>query len=91
MLEELGRLDAPVILTSHGPVLRDGELLELETRMLRTLVDEDATAVAVGKTLKQTQASVTLSDFREQYPNATEAVKAAVERAYQEAVGELEH
>ena len=48
VLERIGRLDASVILPSHGPLLRDRELLTMETRLLRTLVDEVAGARGRG-------------------------------------------
>ena len=89
VLEELGRLDARVILPSHGPVLRDRELLELETRMLRTLVDEVARAVRAGMTLDETQAAVKLDELRDAFPDADEGMRTAVERAYHEARGEI--
>lgn len=88
-LEALGRLDAPTIVASHGPVQRGGDLLEVTTRMMRALADEVARAVALGMTLEETQAAVTLYEFQNVFPNAGESTRAAVERAYYEARGEL--
>jgi glyoxylase-like metal-dependent hydrolase (beta-lactamase superfamily II) len=89
VLDAIGRIDASVILPSHGPVLLDRELVDLETSMMRTLVDEVGRAVAAGKTLEQTQAEVTLSEFIAHFPGSGEGVAAAVERAYREASGQL--
>ena len=84
-LERIGRLDASVILPSHGPLLRDRELLTMETRLLRTLVDEVAAARGRGLSLEQAKTSITLDAFREHFPSGFETgVAAAVERAFQE-------
>ena len=85
VLERIGRLDASVILPSHGPLLRDRELLTMETRLLRTLVDEVAAARGRGLSLEQAKTSITLDAFREHFPSGFETgVAAAVERAFQE-------
>lgn len=86
-LEALGRLEASLIVPSHGPVQRDGRLLEIETRMMRALADEVARAVASGMTLEETQAAVTLYEFQNVFPDAGEGMRTAVERAYHEARG----
>ena len=69
VLERIGRLDASVILPSHGPLLRDRELLTMETRLLRTLVDEVAAARGRGLSLEQAKTSITLDAFREHFPS----------------------
>ncbi len=85
VLERIGRLDASVILPSHGPLLRDRELLTMETRLLRTLVEEVAAARGRGLSLEQAKTSITLDAFREHFPSGFDAgVAAAVERAFQE-------
>jgi glyoxylase-like metal-dependent hydrolase (beta-lactamase superfamily II) len=93
----IARYDAGVLLPSHGPVLRDKELLETESRLLRSLVDEVRAALAKGRTLEETQSEVTLDAFQsfftrgdpERIPNFRDSVRQAVERAYREARGEL--
>ena len=88
-LEALSRLDASFLVPSHGPVQRDRELLEVETRMMRRLADEVDRAVSSGMTLDETQAAVTLYEFQNVVPNAGEGLRTAVDRAYHEARGEI--
>jgi glyoxylase-like metal-dependent hydrolase (beta-lactamase superfamily II) len=96
-LESVARFHAAVLLPSHGPVLRDRELLDVERRLLRALVDGAGGAVARGRTLEETLREVTLDDFRsyftrdapERLDGFRESVREAVARAYREARGEL--
>lgn len=96
-LERIGRFDAETMLPSHGSVLRDRELLDVETRLLRALVTNVKRAVGEGKSAEETQTEVTLPEFRsfftgdapERLAGYQQAVAAAVARAYQEARGTL--
>jgi glyoxylase-like metal-dependent hydrolase (beta-lactamase superfamily II) len=96
-LERIGEFDANVLLPSHGPVLRDRELLDVETRLVRALVAEVQRAVEEGKSLEDTRKQVTLDEFRsfftgdapERLEGFQQSVGEAVERAYREARGEI--
>lgn len=63
-MEKLLALPANIIVPGHGPVLRDQEYLKLMSRLLVSLKEQTATAVARGETLEQTRKSVNLSEFR---------------------------
>lgn len=97
VLGKLQGLGAGVVLPSHGPVLRDGELLDTEARLMRELVARVRAAAAVGKSLEATQDSVTLPSFAsfftegdpDRLPGYRASVRDAVERAYREIRGDV--
>jgi cyclase len=64
-VEKLLTLPAHTIVPGHGPVLRDQEYLKVLSRLLVSLKDQTAAAVARGETLEQTRKSVNLTDFRQ--------------------------
>ncbi len=63
-MEKLLTIPANIIVPGHGPVLRDNEYLKLTARLLASLKDQTAAAVARGETLEQTRKSVNLTEFR---------------------------
>jgi hypothetical protein len=63
-MEKLLTLPANTIVPGHGPVLRDNEYLRLVSRLLISLKDQTAAAIARGETLEQTRKSVNLAEFR---------------------------
>lgn len=63
-MEKLLALPANIIVPGHGPVLRDQEYLKLVSRLLVSLKEQTAAAVARGETLEQTRKSVNLTEFR---------------------------
>ncbi len=63
-MEKLLTLPAKIIVPGHGPVLRDKEHLKLMARLLASLKDQTAAAVARGETLEQAHKSVNLLEFR---------------------------
>lgn len=63
-IEKLLALPANIIVPGHGPVLRDHEYLKSVARLLASLKDQTAAAVARGETLEQTRKSVNLTEFR---------------------------
>jgi glyoxylase-like metal-dependent hydrolase (beta-lactamase superfamily II) len=84
-LDAIAGFETEVILPSHGPVLRDRELLEVERGLLRSLVTEVQRAIAEGKSLEETKKDVTLDGFRDFFGGGEAyraGVEAAVERAY---------
>ena len=63
-MEKLLTIPANIIVPGHGPVLRDQEYLKQMSRLLTSLKDQTAAAVARGETLEQTRKSVNLTEFR---------------------------
>jgi glyoxylase-like metal-dependent hydrolase (beta-lactamase superfamily II) len=63
-IEKLLTLPANVIVPGHGPVMRDQEYIKLLSRLLISLKEQTAAAVARGETLEQTRKSVDLTEFR---------------------------
>jgi cyclase len=63
-MEKLIALRASVIIPGHGPVMRDDSYLRLTSRLLASLKDQTAAAVARGETLEQARRSVDLAEFR---------------------------
>lgn len=63
-LENLLALNAAVIVPGHGPVLRDDVYVRLILRLLTSIKQQVAAAVARGETLEQTRQSVDLSELR---------------------------
>jgi cyclase len=88
-LDRVAAFEADVLLPSHGPVLRDRELLEVERGLLRSLVTSVRGAVAEGKSLEETKREIALDGFRDFFGGGDafrSSVDAAVERAYREIV-----
>jgi glyoxylase-like metal-dependent hydrolase (beta-lactamase superfamily II) len=63
-LQRLLALEASVIVPGHGPVMRDDAYVRLMARLLASIRDQTAAAVARGETLEQARRSVDLSEFR---------------------------
>ncbi len=63
-MEKLLTLPANIIVPGHGLVLRDQNYLKLMARLLTSLKDQTAAAVARGETLEQARKSVNLAEFR---------------------------
>jgi cyclase len=63
-IEKLLTLPANIIVPGHGPVMRDQEYIKLLSRLLISLKEQTAAAVARGETLEQTRKSVNLTEFR---------------------------
>ncbi|HMV83470.1 MAG TPA: MBL fold metallo-hydrolase [Blastocatellia bacterium] len=66
-LEKLLTIPAQIIVSGHGPVLRDQEYLKQTARLLASLKTQTAAAVAHGETLEQARKSVDLKEFRQQF------------------------
>ena len=64
-LERLLTIPAQIIVLGHGPVLRDQEYLKQMARLLLSLKEQTASAVARGETLEQARQSVNLKEFRQ--------------------------
>ena len=63
-IEKLLTLPANIIVPGHGPVMRDQEYIKLLSRLLISLKEQTAAAVARGETLEQTRKNVDLTEFR---------------------------
>jgi cyclase len=63
-IEKLLTLPANIIVPGHGPVMRDQEYIKLLSRLLLSLKEQTAAAVARGETLEQARKSVNLTEFR---------------------------
>jgi cyclase len=63
-LDRLLALEAAAIVPGHGPVMKDDTYLRLVSRLLASIRDQTAAAVAKGETLEQARKSVDLSEFR---------------------------
>jgi len=64
-MEKLLTLQARIFVPGHGPVMRDDAFLRQVARLLASLKDQTAQAVARGETLEQTRKSVNLTEFRQ--------------------------
>lgn len=64
-LEKVLAIPANIIVPGHGPILRDHGYLRSVSRLLASLKDQTAAAVARGETLEQTRKSVNLAEFRQ--------------------------
>jgi glyoxylase-like metal-dependent hydrolase (beta-lactamase superfamily II) len=99
-IETLARIDglgADVILPGHGEVQRDNDYLRRLQALLRDLVEQVDATVAEGATLEETQARVSLADWKERFAGDDDLkqrsfaafwVTPAVERAWRQAMGE---
>jgi cyclase len=63
-IENLLTLPANIIVPGHGPVMRDQQYIKLLSRLLISLKEQTAAAVARGETLEQARKSVDLTEFR---------------------------
>ena len=63
-LDALLALQASVFVPGHGPVMKDDAYVRLVARLLASIRDQTAAAVARGETLDQARKSVDLSEFR---------------------------
>ena len=63
-MEKLLAIPAKLIVPGHGPVMSDQEYPKLIARLLASLKEQTAAAVARGETLEQTRKSVNLVELR---------------------------
>lgn len=63
-VDALLALQPAVFVPGHGPVLKDDTYVRLVARLLASIRDQTAAAVARGETLEQAKKSVDLSEFR---------------------------
>lgn len=64
-MEKLLTLQARIFVPGHGPVMRDDAYLRQTAKLLASLKDQTAQAVARGETLEQVRKSVSLTEFRQ--------------------------
>jgi glyoxylase-like metal-dependent hydrolase (beta-lactamase superfamily II) len=97
-LKKLMAVDATVIVPGHGPVLRDWHYAKQVIALLEAIRSQVGEAVRQGATLEETRKRVNLDDFRRTFAgddyDRDKAfrdffVLSAVERAWQEAKGNL--
>ncbi len=97
-LKALSAIDAAAIVPGHGPVMRDWSYAAKVSALLTALRAQVAEAVRAGATLEETQQKVDLDalragftgdDFARQAAFDDFFVRSAVDRAYQEAKGEM--
>jgi glyoxylase-like metal-dependent hydrolase (beta-lactamase superfamily II) len=93
-LEKLLALNPSTIVPGHGPVLRDDAYVKLMLRLLTSINQQVAAAVARGETLEQTRKSVDLTELRKAFAGdsklkafvfANYVTGPAVEAAYRQA------
>jgi cyclase len=63
-LEKLIALQPRIIIPGHGPIMRDDAYAKQLVRLLSSIRDQTATAVAKGLTLEETRKTVNLDEFR---------------------------
>ena len=66
-LERALELRPAIIVPGHGQVLRDDAYARLLVRLLASISEQTAAAVARGETLEQARKSVNLEEFRKQF------------------------
>lgn len=66
-LEKLLALKPATFIPGHGPVMHDDAYVQLELRLLRSLVDQTREAKTRGETLEQARKSVNLDTFRKAF------------------------
>jgi glyoxylase-like metal-dependent hydrolase (beta-lactamase superfamily II) len=97
-LKALSAIDAVAIVPGHGPVMRDWSYAAKVSALLTALRAQVAEAVRAGATLEETRQKVDLGalragfagdDFGRQAAFDDFFVRSAVDRAYQEARGEM--
>ncbi len=72
-LEKLLALKPATFIPGHGSVMRDDSYVQLELRLLRTLVDQTREAKARGETLDQARKSVNLEAFQKAFAGDSHA------------------
>ncbi len=94
-LRSLDELDFETMISGHGGIKKGKEHLHLITRLVQSILDQVAAAVAEGLDLKQTIEKVNLEEFRKALVTDDLSgrvfdffMPAAVERAFKEAKGE---
>ncbi|HEX5131443.1 MAG TPA: MBL fold metallo-hydrolase [Candidatus Krumholzibacteria bacterium] len=96
-LARVDSLNANVLFFGHGPPQRDRAYLRQVQDLLQALVQQVDAAVNAGATLEETQARVTLADWKARFAGEDEGkqrafdaffVQPAVERAWRQARGE---
>ena len=97
-LERLAAIDARAIVPGHGPVMRDWEYAKKVAALLRAVRTQVATAVAGGASLEETQRRADLESWKKTFAGDDYGrgrafsdffARSAIERAYQEAKGEV--
>ncbi len=63
-LDKLRALQPALIVPGHGPIMRDDSYVQLVARLMISVQQQTAAAVARGETLAQTRKSVNLDEFR---------------------------
>lgn len=64
-VEKLLAMQARVFVPGHGPVMRDDGYIRQVSRLLASIREQTAQAVARGETLEQARKSVNLTEFRQ--------------------------
>jgi glyoxylase-like metal-dependent hydrolase (beta-lactamase superfamily II) len=94
-LEKLRALRPAALVPGHGPVMRDDSYVQLMARLMNSLKQQAAAAVARGETLEQTRKGVHLEEFRKAFAGDSKVrntlfsvyvVGPAVESAFRDAV-----
>jgi cyclase len=94
-LTRLRALQPNIIVPGHGPLLRDDTYVQLMIRLLTSVQQQTAAAVARGETLEQARKSVNLEEFRRLFAGdskvrnalfSTYVVGPAVASAYHDAM-----
>jgi glyoxylase-like metal-dependent hydrolase (beta-lactamase superfamily II) len=97
-LQRLMATDVTTIVPGHGPVLRDWSYGKKVIALLESIRAQVAAAVRAGATLEETRKRVDLSSFQKEFAGDSDTggrafrnyfVYSAVERAYQEAKGQM--
>jgi cyclase len=97
-LQTLMATDVTAVVPGHGPVLRDWDYAKKVVALLESIRTQVASAVQAGATLEETRKRVDVSSFQKQFAGESDAggrafrnffVASAVDRAYQEATGQM--
>lgn len=97
VLKQLSAMDTVAIIPGHGPIEHDKTYIAQVTALLEALVAQVGAAVHDGRSLEETQKSVTLDAFRKQFAGDDRRrnrafteyfLKPAIKTAWQQARGE---
>src|SRR5437868_12373826 len=82
VLRQQRTLPADVIVPGHGEPQHDGRYVDLLTRLFQSTLSQAETAVAAGKDLEATRASIKLDSLRQEFARGNPIIESGFDRNY---------